>query len=302
MYPNQTVSNSTISVGGVNVTGAQAGPVGNLAPQVQANSVSSHGATPVSIAGNALKTRRRFPRSRKATSLHLVDGNAGLLDVNGVEAMGASEIRHHAEEFGEEVPSDVFYSAFKSSFDMVGSLAILSVTAPLFPIIAGVVKATSRGPVIFRQQRLTKGGREFTIYKFRTMNANAEARSGAVWAEKDDPRVTRVGNFLRITRLDELPQLFNVLRGDMSLIGPRPERPEFAKVIGDEVPGFHRRLRVKAGLTGLAQVRAGYSACMDGHRKKLAWDLLYIRRRSMLLDCWIVLKTVTVMLNRRGAR
>lgn len=216
--------------------------------------------------------------------------------------MGASEIRHHAEEFGEEVPSDVFYSAFKSSFDMVGSLAILSVTAPLFPIIAGVVKATSRGPVIFRQQRLTKGGREFTIYKFRTMNANAEARSGAVWAEKDDPRVTRVGNFLRITRLDELPQLFNVLRGDMSLIGPRPERPEFAKVIGDEVPGFHRRLRVKAGLTGLAQVRAGYSACMDGHRKKLAWDLLYIRRRSMLLDCWIVLKTVTVMLNRRGAR
>lgn len=196
----------------------------------------------------------------------------------------------------------VAYRIFKTSFDMVGATALLVATLPIMAVVAVVIKRTSPGPVIFRQRRLTKEGKEFWLYKFRSMNVDAEAKSGAAWAETNDPRITKVGSFIRNTRIDELPQLVNVLKGEMSLIGPRPERPEFAVQIEEEVPGFYRRLEVKAGLTGLAQVGNGYSSCMDGHRKKLAWDRLYIQKQSIALDLWISIKTVFVMLTGHGAR
>ena len=193
------------------------------------------------------------------------------------------------------------YSAFKNSFDFFGSLGLLVAASPLMALTVVAVKITSPGPVIFRQTRLTQSGKKFTMYKFRTMREDAEA-NGAAFAEKDDPRVTRIGKFLRKSRLDELPQLINVLRGEMSLIGPRPERPEFCELIIDEIPGFMGRLKVKAGLTGLAQIGNGYTSCVDGYRKKLAWDRLYIQKQSVVLDLWIAVKTVAVMLSGHGAR
>ena len=134
------------------------------------------------------------------------------------------------------------------------------------------------------------------------MIANAEGSSGAVWAATNDPRVTTVGKFLRSSRLDELPQLVNVLKGEMSLIGPRPERPEFAETLEEQLPQFGKRLAVKGGITGLAQVSAGYAACIDSYREKLALDLLYIKNRSLLLDLSIALQTVKVVLTGNGAR
>lgn len=195
----------------------------------------------------------------------------------------------------------IVYSSFKNCFDFFGSIALLTAASPLMLLTALAVKITSPGPIIFRQTRLTQSGRAFTMYKFRTMRQDAEAQ-GAVFAEKNDPRVTSIGAFLRKTRLDELPQLINVLGGDMSLIGPRPERPEFCDSITRELPGFMQRLRVKAGLTGLAQIGNGYTSCIDGYREKLAWDRLYIQKQSILLDLWIAVKTVAVMFSGHGAR
>ena len=140
------------------------------------------------------------------------------------------------------------------------------------------------------------------LCKFRTMRQDAERETGAVIAQLHDVRVTGVGRFLRKTRLDELPQLWNVFQGDMSLIGPRPERPELAKNFEKKIKGFNRRLGVKAGLTGLAQVIQGYPDYTDGYRQKLALDILYIKRRSVFLDMWIALKTIGVVMSGSGAR
>jgi len=174
--------------------------------------------------------------------------------------------------------------------------------APAFAAVAIAIKLTSPGPVFFRQSRLTQGGRIFTLIKFRSMSVNAESVTGATFAQKDDPRVTRVGVFLRRTRLDELPQLINVLRGEMSLIGPRPERPEIADQLSKTIARFPVRLRAKAGLTGLAQVLQGYPNDVDGYRRKLSLDILYIRQQSLLLDAWIALKTIGVVFSGSGAR
>lgn len=200
------------------------------------------------------------------------------------------------------VAENFFYQRFKVTFDICGSLLLLIATAPAMVIIAVLIKCTSPGPIIFKQDRLTAHGKKFTILKFRTMKVSSDSKSAFVWTEKNDPRVTRVGSFLRITRLDELPQLFNVLKGDMSLIGPRPERPEFTNTLAKEIPGFHRRLQIKAGLTGLAQVGNGYTASIEDYRKKLAWDRLYILKQSVWLDLWITLKTIAVVISGRGAR
>jgi lipopolysaccharide/colanic/teichoic acid biosynthesis glycosyltransferase len=185
---------------------------------------------------------------------------------------------------------------------MAGALALGVSLAPVMIGVAVAVRVSSPGPVIFRQKRLTEGGREFMLCKFRTMRQDAERETGAVVAQLHDVRVTGIGKFLRKTRLDELPQLWNVLRGDMSLIGPRPERPELAKNFEKKIKGFHRRLGVKAGLTGLAQVIQGYPEYTDGYRQKLALDILYIKKKSVLLDMWIALKTVGVVVSGSGAR
>jgi lipopolysaccharide/colanic/teichoic acid biosynthesis glycosyltransferase len=194
------------------------------------------------------------------------------------------------------------YDHVKRAFDVAGAI-VLGVA--LLPVMAGVatsIRLTSPGPVIFRQRRLTDGGRVFLLCKFRTMRVDAEKESGAVVAQLHDARVTRVGRLLRKTRLDELPQLWNVLRGDMSLIGPRPERPELARNFEKKIRGFGKRLGVKAGLTGLAQVIQGYPEYTDGYRQKLALDILYIKKKGLLLDLWIAMKTVGVVLSGSGAR
>jgi exopolysaccharide biosynthesis polyprenyl glycosylphosphotransferase len=197
------------------------------------------------------------------------------------------------------VPST--YDMVKRIFDLVGATLLIIATSPLMIAAAIAVKLGSKGPVVFKQNRLTRGGKVFTLLKFRTMVSNAE-KNGAVWAVNNDPRVTGLGKFLRRTRIDELPQLFNVIVGDMSLIGPRPERPEFSDKLSKEFPSFQRRLEVKAGITGLAQVGSGYAACLSSYRKKLALDLLYIQNRCLLLDLKISLKTILVIITGSGAR
>ncbi len=188
----------------------------------------------------------------------------------------------------------------KRVFDIVVASFGLLVTAPLLPILAFVVSRTP-GPVVFRQVRLGEGGIPFTILKFRTMRQDAEA-AGAVWASEQDPRVTRTGAFMRKTRLDELPQLWNVLRGEMSIVGPRPERPEFMAELQEAVPFWSRRHLVKPGITGWAQVRRGYTSDADGTAEKLAYDLWYLRHRSLVLDLAICVKTFTTLVTGSGAR
>jgi lipopolysaccharide/colanic/teichoic acid biosynthesis glycosyltransferase len=169
-------------------------------------------------------------------------------------------------------------------------------------LVAIAVKLESPGPVLFRQQRVGQSGRIFTLNKFRSMRDDAERTSGAVWASEDDPRATRVGRVLRKTRLDELPQLFNVLAGEMSFVGPRPERPEFVRLLQRQIPFYSGRLAVKPGITGWAQVRHQYAASVEDTLEKLQYDLYYIKNLSPFLDILILLNTIQVVLFARGAR
>jgi lipopolysaccharide/colanic/teichoic acid biosynthesis glycosyltransferase len=194
------------------------------------------------------------------------------------------------------------YRTAKRIADVTIAGLLLIIGSPLMVIIAIVIKCSSQGPVFFLQDRLTEGGRVFRLIKFRSMIVDAEGSSGATFAAKQDPRVTPLGRFLRITRLDELPQLINVLRGEMSLIGPRPERPEIADKLTQNIKRFPKRLEAKAGLTGLAQVIQGYPDGVLGYRRKLGLDLLYIRNQGILLDFWIALRTIAVMMTGSGAR
>lgn len=180
----------------------------------------------------------------------------------------------------------------KRAEDIVVASVLLLLTSPLFLIIAALIKATDPGPVFYIQDRLTKGGKVFRIYKFRTMVINAESRSGPVKAGAKDDRILPIGHFLRATRLDELPQLLNILKGDMSMVGPRPERPELAKIIAGNIPEFDYRLKVKAGLTGYAQIYGKY--CTTSY-DKLKLDLMYIRNYSILLDLKLILMTPKVL-------
>jgi lipopolysaccharide/colanic/teichoic acid biosynthesis glycosyltransferase len=160
----------------------------------------------------------------------------------------------------------------------------------------------SPGPVLFRQARVGKDGKVFMLYKFRSMSVDAEQLTGPVWASADDPRVTRVGRLLRKIRLDETPQMFNVLRGDMSFIGPRPERPVFVNQLKEQIPFYALRFAVKPGITGWAQVKYPYGSTVEDALEKLQYDLHYIKNRSIFLDLLILLKSVQVVLLARGAR
>lgn len=172
---------------------------------------------------------------------------------------------------------------------------------PFFPFVVLMVRFSSPGPIFFRQTRVGMGGRNFTVYKFRTMRQDAEA-AGAKWATKNDPRVTRVGMFMRKTRLDEVPQLWNVLRGDMGFVGPRPERPEFVPWLSEQIPYFDLRHMIRPGLTGWAQVRYGYGATLEESREKLEYDLYYIKHMTLGLDLLIMFETIKTILRRRGAQ
>lgn len=180
----------------------------------------------------------------------------------------------------------------KRTMDVVLSFAAAVITLPFFAVIGAAIKLTDGGPVFYKQVRLTKDRKEFEIYKFRTMIQNAEAESGARLASEKDPRILPVGRFLRATRLDELPQIYNILKGDMSIVGPRPERPELAAEIEVEIPEFRYRLKVKAGLTGYAQVYGKYNTTSYD---KLKLDLTYIRNYSVLSDLKLIIMTPKIM-------
>ncbi len=192
-------------------------------------------------------------------------------------------------------------AAAQRATDIVLSLTLLAFTLPLMLLTAVAVRLDSRGPVLYRQERVGLGGRIFTVLKFRSMRTDAEAR-GPVWATQRDPRVTRVGSFIRLTRIDELPQLLNVLRGQMSFIGPRPERPHFVEQLEQALPFYRDRALVKPGLTGWAQVNYPYGASVEDARAKLSYDLYYVKHRGLLLDLMILAATVRVVLFQRGAR
>lgn len=188
----------------------------------------------------------------------------------------------------------------KRVFDITASLAGLLCFLPLAPFIALAIKLDSPGPILFRQVRVGEADRPFMLMKFRTMRQDAESQTGAVWSQVDDPRITSVGRFLRKTRLDEVPQLINVLRGDMSLVGPRPERPEFVRRLKEIIPYYSERHYVKPGLTGWAQVCYPYGSSVEDAIEKLRYDLYYIKNISIFLDLYIAARTFIVVLFGRG--
>lgn len=192
------------------------------------------------------------------------------------------------------------YEAAKRITDIIISVAAGIPVLVLFPFIALAVKLDSSGPVLFSQQRSGKGGRTFSIVKFRSMRSDAEKFTGAVWAAENDPRITRVGRILRKSRVDELPQLWNILRGHMSLVGPRAERPEFEQRLAVEIPFYRQRYLVKPGLSGWAQIKYSYGASVRDALEKLQYDLYYIKHRSLLLDLEIILKTLAISLRQQG--
>jgi exopolysaccharide biosynthesis polyprenyl glycosylphosphotransferase len=187
----------------------------------------------------------------------------------------------------------------KRIFDLAVSSLGLLLVAPLFPLLALLVRTTP-GPVIYRQTRLGEGGRRFTIFKLRTMRVDAECTGSPRFAEQHDSRTTWIGGILRTTHLDELPQLWNVLRGEMSVVGPRPERPEFVELLERTVPFWTRRLLVKPGITGWAQLRCGYASDSESMAEKLSYDLWYLRNRDVVVDLAICAKTVSALLFRSG--
>ena len=213
---------------------------------------------------------------------------------------------HHLESdwiirsFVDEVRVSGMYELTKRILDVVGGLVGIMVLLVLFPFVALAIVLDSGFPITYKQTRLGKGARRFTIYKFRSMHQDAEQQGEAKLAEKNDPRVTRVGDFLRKTRLDEFPQFWNVLRGDMSLVGPRAERPELVAAFQKQVPFYRARLLVKPGVSGWAQINYGYYASVTEMAVKLEYDLYYIKHRSLTMDFQIILRTIGTMLRRTG--
>jgi len=234
-----------------------------------------------------------------------------------VESSTEDEPRH--SDLMEHLPGTVF-RGIKRVFDIAVAIFGLFLFALILPVLALVIKLDSPGPVFYSQERVginrrrrrvgsseserrkvLQPGRPFTIYKLRTMCKNAEA-NGPQWAKDGDVRVTRIGRFMRRTRLDELPQMWNVLKGDMSFVGPRPERLCFIRQLENDVPNYHDRLLVKPGLTGLAQVRNGYDETLEGVCRKVEFDRNYIRRSGPLTEAGILLETVRVVVKGEGAR
>ena len=189
----------------------------------------------------------------------------------------------------------------KRTIDLVLSLALATLTLPLMLITALLVMLEDGRPVLYRQERVGENGRTFVLSKFRSMRKDAEKGGQPIWAKDGDDRITRVGRFIRKTRLDELPQLYNVLRGDMSFVGPRPERPFFVEQLSQEIPFYQQRHAVKPGLTGWAQVKYRYGSSLDDAMEKLRYDLYYIKHLSVVFDLTIVFDTVKVVLFRKGA-
>ncbi len=204
--------------------------------------------------------------------------------------------------FGQGFRRSTTFILIRRALSIVISLVGLMLALPLLPWIVLAIRLDSKGPVFYTQTRVGKGGHTFKVVKFRTMRQDAEAVSGPKWAGDNDPRVTRVGKFLRSSRLDEIPQLWCVLKGDMAFVGPRPERPEFIEMLSKEIPYYGVRHMVRPGLTGWAQVKYKYGATVEDSREKLQYDLFYIKNASIGLDMLIMFQTVKTVLLRRGAQ
>jgi sugar transferase (PEP-CTERM system associated) len=191
--------------------------------------------------------------------------------------------------------------AVKRSLDMMFAAVGLMLTAPVLAVVAIAIKIFSPGPVFYHQRRVGKDGQVFVIHKFRSMRTDAEERTGAVWSAQGDPRVTPIGRFLRRSRIDEIPQLWNVLKGDMSIVGPRPERPEFVSDLTQQIPFYGQRHVVRPGVTGWAQVRHNYGSSVDDALQKLQFELFYIKNMSTAFDLFICMETLKTVVMRRGS-
>ncbi|MDP2929123.1 MAG: sugar transferase [Candidatus Omnitrophota bacterium] len=194
------------------------------------------------------------------------------------------------------------FQQFKRVLDIISSLVGLVAAFPLVALTGLIVKIVSPGPVFLKQDRVGHNGRIFGMYKIRTMKIDAEKYTGPIWAREDDPRLIKFGNIIRKTHIDELPQLLNVLKGDMSMVGPRPERPVFVEKLTGKIVDYRKRINVRPGITGLAQVRHKYDETIRDVRKKVKYDLLYIREMCFLVDLRILLRTIIVAASGKGAR
>jgi sugar transferase (PEP-CTERM system associated) len=202
--------------------------------------------------------------------------------------------------FGGGFDQSFVRTFIKRSFDIVCSVIILALTLPLMLLAALAVKLQDGGPVFYSQERVGKDGKTFFVHKFRSMRTDAEKGGKPQWAQQNDPRITRIGNFMRKTRIDELPQILNVFKGEMSFVGPRPERPYFVEQLIEVVPYYNVRHSVKPGITGWAQVRYGYGSSAEDALQKLQYDLYYVKNNSLFLDVLILIDTLKVVLFRSG--
>ncbi len=236
----------------------------------------------------------------RLSGIRVEDATALLEKISG--KFEVDEVYPSWLNFSEGFPLNPTFMMVRRLFSLLVSLLGLVVFLPVLPLIAAAIKITSPGPVFFRQKRVGRNGSVFTCYKFRTMRVHAEDDIGPTWASDDDPRVTGVGRWLRRARLDETPQLWNVLRGEMAFVGPRPERPEFVEWLSREIPYYHLRHVIRPGITGWAQIRYQYGASLGESKEKLKYDLYYIKNLSLSFDLVIMLESAKIMLLGRGAR
>ena len=217
---------------------------------------------------------------------------SGLTKTNQIFGMPIIEISPE--------PMPLWEKAVKRLMDVIISVVVLIVLAPFLLIVALFIRLGSPGPVIFRQERVGRNGKPFIINKFRTMVQDAERKTGPMWAKKNDPRITKIGYWLRKLRIDELPQLYNVIRGEMSLVGPRPEREHFVEQFKNQIPLYMRRLRVRPGITGWAQVKWKYDTSLDDVKEKTKYDLYYVENISLRMDIKIIINTIITMIKGKG--
>jgi len=236
----------------------------------------------------------------KMKGINVIDGESFYERITG--KLLVEKIRPSWLVFSDGFRKSATARLVKRTTDLIFSVVISVLALPLFAVVALAVKLDSKGPVFFKQERVGENGKVYTVYKFRSMTENAEMDSGPVWAAEDDPRITRVGRVIRKLRIDELPQLLNVIKGDMSFVGPRPERPFFVEELKKKVPYYNERFTIKPGVTGWAQVMYGYGATETDALEKLKYDLYYIKNMSLMLDLMVMFHTAKIVLLSRGAR